>query len=181
MFALVRRAEILRRHLITTRCRQFSAHEEWLFKNYKDVHYCQFTGGDGGPGAMHFGRDCENAYMGPDGGNGGAGGAVWLRASPTVLNLIKMKSKYSGKPGGRGGTSNRDGANGQAVFVEVPVGTVVKNAQAGFESCTGGKIIVGESGRKIAVENLFVEKGPTKRAQKSWTNHFRTRTYRDRC
>jgi hypothetical protein len=59
--------------------RNYSAHELFLYDNYKDVHFCQFTGGLGGKGAMHFARDCQNAYMGPDGGNGGKGGNVWLR------------------------------------------------------------------------------------------------------
>ena len=102
--------------------RRFSRYEEFLFDNYRDVHYCRFTGGNGGSGAMHFGRDTQNAYMGPDGGNGGNGGNIWLRANRSIPNLIKLKDSYFGKSGGNGGKDNRHGRNGDSLIVEVPVG-----------------------------------------------------------
>jgi len=82
-----------RRFLSFSNILRYSAHEERLFQKYRDVHYCEFHGGDGGMGAMHFDRDCQNAYMGPDGGNGGVGGSVYLRDFGIKMVLIKVLKK----------------------------------------------------------------------------------------
>lgn len=67
--------------------------------------------------------------MGPTGGNGGRGGNIWLRASAKLSSLTHLKETYTAQDGRNGGTDHRYGRNGKDLEIEVPVGTLVKNAQ----------------------------------------------------
>src|SRR5829696_3786270 len=83
--------------------------------------------GHGGRGAMSFRREKFVPRGGPDGGDGGPGGSVYLVASSnlnTLLNLRFQKSFEAGR-GGHGEGANRTGKNGKDIELEVPVGTVV--------------------------------------------------------
>ena len=83
--------------------------------------------GDGGGGAVSFRREKFIEYGGPDGGDGGRGGDVWLEAVDGLNTLIDFRyaQHFKAKTGGHGMGRNRHGANGEDVVLRVPVGTEV--------------------------------------------------------
>ncbi|MEO0328067.1 MAG: GTPase ObgE [Pseudomonadota bacterium] len=83
--------------------------------------------GDGGAGAISFRREKYIAFGGPDGGNGGKGGDVWVEAVEGLNTLIdyRYKQHFKGKTGTHGMGRNRNGATGGDVVLKVPVGTQV--------------------------------------------------------
>jgi GTP-binding protein len=83
--------------------------------------------GRGGDGAISFRREKFVPKGGPDGGDGGAGGDVVLVADPDLRDLSRFRPNqwFKGGRGGSGGGSNRHGANGETVELDVPVGTQV--------------------------------------------------------
>ena len=83
--------------------------------------------GAGGRGAMSFRREKFVPRGGPDGGNGGAGGSVYLVASPHINTLVNFRfhPEHDAERGKHGSGANRTGANGQDLVLEVPVGTLV--------------------------------------------------------
>lgn len=85
--------------------------------------------GDGGAGAVSFRREAHVPRGGPDGGDGGTGGDVWLVSTTNVSSLLAFKDhphrKASSGVHGQGKAKN--GARGQDIEVEVPEGTIVKN------------------------------------------------------
>ncbi len=88
--------------------------------------------GSGGPGAAHFRREKYVPKGGPDGGNGGRGGHIILRGNKQLWTLLHLKYKKhviatNGKPGEGG---RRTGADGEDVILEVPLGTIAKNAES---------------------------------------------------
>ena len=120
-------------------------------ENFIDYVKLFFKSGAGGPGSKHFFRAKGVPKGGPDGGDGGKGGDVTLFANSQLWTLLHLKyTKHlhadDGQPG-QGG--NKTGADGTAVLVEVPVGTVIRNADTGE--------VVGEV--KVDGERLIVLKG----------------------
>ena len=89
--------------------------------------------GDGGDGAVAFHREKFVAAGGPDGGDGGRGGNIVFKATPKLSTLadFRYKRKYAAQRGenGRGGRCN--GKNGSDLVIEVPRGTVVREAESG--------------------------------------------------
>ena len=83
--------------------------------------------GDGGAGCVSFRREAHVAKGGPDGGDGGRGGDVWLVADPNQASLLGFRDHpFRRATDGQHGTSKRQhGAGGKDTFVHVPVGTVV--------------------------------------------------------
>ncbi len=83
--------------------------------------------GDGGAGCVSFRREAHVAKGGPDGGDGGRGGDVWLVADPNQASLLGFRDHpFRRATDGAHGTSKRQhGARGQDLMVSVPVGTVV--------------------------------------------------------
>lgn len=86
-------------------------------------------GGKGGEGIVSFRREKYVAKGGPDGGDGGKGGDVFLVATRETNSLSDNKRKYSYKApnGGSGGGNNRHGKNGEDLAVAVPVGTIISD------------------------------------------------------
>ena len=78
---------------------------------------------------MHLHREKFVAKGGPDGGDGGRGGHVIIRANPNLWTLysFKFKRHFDAGHGGDGGKSRSTGAQGKDVYIDVPLGTVVKN------------------------------------------------------
>jgi len=89
--------------------------------------------GDGGNGCVSFRREKYVPKGGPDGGDGGNGGFVFLRANPSVSTLIEFvnKRKFMAENGKHGMGKKMKGRNGKDLFIDVPVGTVVKDAVTG--------------------------------------------------
>jgi GTPase len=80
---------------------------------------------------MHFMRDKTTAKGGPDGGDGGRGGNIVLRGSKNIWTLLHLKyQRHIIARGGEPGRGNhKHGADGKDVFVEVPLGTVVRDSE----------------------------------------------------
>lgn len=89
--------------------------------------------GRGGDGAIHFRREKCVPRGGPDGGNGGDGGSVFIRASSRKRTLydVALQPLYQASPGGPGQSKKKCGAKGQDIVIEVPVGTQVSDAESG--------------------------------------------------
>jgi GTP-binding protein len=83
--------------------------------------------GDGGGGAVSFRREKFIEHGGPDGGDGGRGGAVWIEAVEGLNTLIdyRYQQHFKAKTGGHGMGRDRHGANSEDVVLKVPVGTQV--------------------------------------------------------
>lgn len=89
--------------------------------------------GDGGDGMSSFRREKFVEKGGPNGGNGGRGGDVVLRADKNLNTLIdfRYKRKYVAKAGGAGGTKNCTGVRADTVYIKVPMGTLVRDDATG--------------------------------------------------
>ena len=98
------------------------------FVDYVKVH---IASGNGGKGSTHLHREKFVAKGGPDGGDGGRGGHVIIRANPNLWTLVGFKHKQHFKAGhGEHGSKNRStGADGEDIYVDVPLGTVIKDAE----------------------------------------------------
>lgn len=85
------------------------------------------TAGNGGHGGMSFRREKYEPNGGPDGGNGGKGGDIILRADKNLRTLLpfKYKKKYKAQSGENGSSKRSTGKSGEDLFIDVPVGTVV--------------------------------------------------------
>ena len=86
--------------------------------------------GKGGAGSAHLHRDKFNRKGGPDGGDGGRGGHVILKGNEQMWTLLHLKYKkhFFACNGGNGGSSLKTGASGGDVIIEVPLGTVAREA-----------------------------------------------------
>ena len=91
-------------------------------------------GGKGGNGCMSFRRERYVPRGGPDGGEGGSGGSIVIRAVEGVNNLSAVSHRrfWHAERGKHGQGSNRHGKSGADVFIDVPPGTVVMDANQGF-------------------------------------------------
>ena len=93
--------------------------------------YC--ASGHGGAGSMHLHRAKYVPKGGPDGGDGGRGGHIILRANPQFWTLIHLKYRKHIKAddGEKGGAALCRGKTGEDIYLDVPIGTVAKNADTG--------------------------------------------------
>ena len=101
--------------------------------NFIDFVRIHCESGHGGAGSTHLLRAKYVPKGGPDGGDGGRGGHIVLRANPQFWTLIHLKYRKFVKAGDgeKGGAALRHGRNGEDIFLDVPVGTVVKDAETG--------------------------------------------------
>ena len=100
--------------------------------NFVDYVKLSLSSGKGGKGSIHLHREKFITKGGPDGGDGGRGGHVIIRANEHLWTLYSFKFKKHFKAGNGGdGCKNRiSGANGEDLFIDVPVGTVVRNTHS---------------------------------------------------
>lgn len=117
--------------------------------------------GNGGAGSMHLRREKYIPKGGPDGGDGGRGGHIILRANPQFWTLIHLKYRkhIMAEHGAAGSGQLRKGKNGEDIYLDVPLGTVAKDAETGeilFELVDAGeeKILV-KGGRGGLGNNYF--------------------------
>ncbi len=109
-------------------------------------------GGKGGDGAVAFHREKYVASGGPEGGDGGHGGSVILRVNDNLSTLLdfRYKRKYAAQSGANGQGRNMSGKRGENLIVEVPRGTVVRDAESGqiiVDMSTGEDFVLAKGGR----------------------------------
>ncbi|NRR91632.1 GTPase ObgE [Winogradskyella undariae] len=99
--------------------------------NFVDYVKMHVSSGNGGKGSSHLHREKYIAKGGPDGGDGGRGGHVILRGNSNLWTLIHLKFKRHFRAGhGSHGSSGRStGADGEDIYVDVPLGTVVRDSE----------------------------------------------------
>ncbi|SDG39598.1 GTP-binding protein [Dyadobacter soli] len=115
--------------------------------NFIDYVKINARSGNGGAGSLHFRREKHVEKGGPDGGDGGRGGHVILKGNTQLWTLLHLKytkhvKAFDGK-GGEGG--RRTGAIGKDIVLEVPLGTIAKNAETGeqlFEITEDGQEMI---------------------------------------
>lgn len=98
--------------------------------NFVDYIKIYAASGKGGRGSAHLRREKFVAKGGPDGGDGGRGGHVILKGNKNLWTLfhLKFKRHFKAEHGGNGGASRSTGANGEDIVVQVPLGTIIRNA-----------------------------------------------------
>ena len=98
--------------------------------NFVDYVKLNVESGNGGKGSIHLHREKFITKGGPDGGDGGRGGHIIIRANPNLWTLyhFKFKRHFSAGHGEHGSKNRSSGAQGQDTFMEVPFGTVFKNS-----------------------------------------------------
>ena len=101
---------------------------EGNFVDYVKIHV---SSGKGGKGSAHMRREKYIPMGGPDGGDGGRGGHVILKANKNLWTLyhIKFKRHFKAEQGGAGSKQTSTGADGADVYIEVPLGTVVRDTE----------------------------------------------------
>src|SRR5574344_9092 len=127
------------------------------FVDYVKLH---LTSGAGGSGSMHFRREKFVEKGGPDGGNGGKGGSVIMRGDHQQWTLINLKYRkhIAAENGGNGSGALCTGADAQDVILNVPLGTVAKNAETGKvigEITVDGEEVVILPGGRGGMGNTF--------------------------
>jgi GTP-binding protein len=135
---------------------------EGNFVDYVKIHA---SSGNGGKGSVHLHREKYITKGGPDGGDGGRGGHVIIRGNKNLWTLVSFKFKRHFKAGhGAHGSKNRSsGADGDDIYMDVPLGTIFKNSETNetiFEITEAGE------------EQILVEGGMGGRG--NW--HFKTST-----
>lgn len=113
----------------------------------------QIQSGKGGNGCVGFRREKHVPFGGPDGGNGGIGGSVYLIGDENVNTLLHFRGRrfYAAEDGHNGRGSQMDGKTGEDMVLKVPVGTLIFDASSGalLKDITehGQKEILAEGGR----------------------------------
>lgn len=98
-----------------------------------DEAVIEVVAGDGGNGCVSFRREKYVPRGGPDGGKGGDGGSVSVRANENVSTLmdVRYRKRFVAVSGEHGRCKNQYGLHGESVIIPVPVGTIIKNAETG--------------------------------------------------
>ena len=101
-----------------------------IVDNFVDYVKITVKSGSGGKGSTHLRREKYIPKGGPDGGDGGRGGHVIIRANPQLWTLFtfKFKKHFKAGNGGDGSGSRKSGPKGKDVIVEVPYGTIIKDS-----------------------------------------------------
>jgi GTP-binding protein len=126
-----------------------------MFVDEVDIHV---TAGDGGRGCLSFRREKRVPRGGPNGGDGGHGGSVYIVASPHLNTLVNYRfhPEFSADRGRHGEGSNRTGHDGEDLELAVPIGTLVyeKSGEAGGPmtliadlAAEGQRVLVAKGGR----------------------------------
>jgi GTP-binding protein len=125
-----------------------------VFVDEVDIHV---TAGDGGRGALSFRREKYVPRGGPDGGDGGAGGSVYIVATPRKNTLVDFRfhPEFEARRGGHGQGANKTGQTAEDLDIEVPIGTLVyeKHADTGEMDLVadlaeeGQRVLIARGGR----------------------------------
>ena len=129
--------------------------------------------GKGGNGCLSFRREKYVERGGPDGGNGGDGGSVYLVADEALNTLIdfRYQPSYQARNGHGGGSRNKTGAGGEDIYVKVPMGTTIVDEETqevlGDLNAEGQSLLVAEGGSRGMGNATF--KSSTNRAPRKTT------------
>ena len=128
---------------------------EGNFADYVKIHAAS---GKGGKGSVHLHREKFITKGGPDGGDGGRGGHVILRANKNLWTLINLKfnKHFKADHGGHGSKSRSTGKDGSDVYVDVPLGTIIRDVETNeilFEITSEGEEIILEEGGQGGLGN----------------------------
>lgn len=121
--------------------------------NFVDYVKLNVSSGNGGKGSVHLHREKYIQKGGPDGGDGGRGGHVILKGNESLWTLYnyKFKRHFKAEHGGHGSKSRSTGADGADVFMDVPLGTVIRDKETNeilFEITEHGEErIIAEGGK----------------------------------
>ncbi len=134
-------------------------------QNFVDYVKICCRSGAGGAGSAHLLRSRLTAKGGPDGGDGGRGGHIIVQGNKQLWTLLPLKYRKHviAGPGGHGRESLSTGANGKDILLEVPLGTVAKDAETGevlFEITQDGQRHILLSGGRGGLGNTHF-KSPT--------------------
>ncbi len=126
--------------------------------NFIDYVKISCRSGNGGAGSAHLHRDKFTRKGGPDGGDGGRGGHVYLKGNKQLWTLLHLKYKKHVKAGngGNGASSLKSGADGADVVLEVPLGTVARDADSNeflFEITSDGEQKILQQGGRGGLGN----------------------------
>ena len=104
-----------------------------ILENFLDKESLLIKSGDGGDGITSFIRYKGVSAGGPDGGDGGNGGSVYFIGDRHKTSLIdfRYKHKFVAENGAKGDTKNCHGKNGEDLYISVPLGTVISDAETG--------------------------------------------------
>ena len=127
-----------------------------MASNFVDYVKICCRSGAGGAGSVHFHRDKNTAKGGPDGGDGGLGGSIILKGNKQLWTLLHLKDRKHviAEPGENGSSSLKTGSDGKDVVLDVPLGTVARDAESGevmFEITEEGEervLVAGGRGGK---------------------------------
>ncbi len=121
--------------------------------NFVDYVKILCRSGKGGKGSMHLKHVKYNPNGGPDGGDGGKGGSIYLRGNHNYWTLLHLKYERHifAEHGGNGGRDKCHGTDGKDIYIDVPCGTVVYNAETGKYVCdvtyNGQEVLLLKGGR----------------------------------
>ena len=101
-----------------------------MFTDYAKI---TIKSGNGGDGAVTFRREKYVAAGGPDGGDGGRGGSIYFRVDPNANTLIDFRftKKFKAQDGENGSGGHKYGKSGEDLYINVPIGTIIKDAETG--------------------------------------------------
>ncbi len=101
---------------------------EGNFVDYIKIHAAS---GNGGKGSVHLHREKYITKGGPDGGDGGRGGHIIIRANKNMWTLfhLKFKKHFKAEHGGHGSKQRSTGKDGSDVYIDVPLGTIVRDSE----------------------------------------------------
>jgi GTPase len=153
-----------------------------MTSNFIDYIKICCRSGHGGAGSTHFRREKHVPLGGPDGGDGGRGGHIILKGNSNIWTLLHLRYKKhmyakDGRPGEGG---RRTGAEGEDIIIEVPLGTIVKDAETGEYITeitshdqtkilfTGGRGGLGNSHFKTAVNQAPRKAQPGEEGIEKW-------------
>lgn len=126
--------------------------------NFVDYVKICCRSGKGGAGSAHLHRDKHTATGGPDGGDGGRGGHIILKGNTQFWTLLHLKYRKHiiAEDGGAGGSGHKFGKQGKDEVLEVPLGTIARNAETGevlFEITEDGETKVLTAGGRGGLGN----------------------------
>jgi len=123
-----------------------------MASDFVDESQIHVKGGNGGAGAVSFRREAHVSKGGPDGGDGGRGGSVYLEATTNLASLLSFVDHPHRRAGdgGHGGSKKKHGRNGADLVVAVPVGTIVRHPNGDVLAdltSTGDRFMAAAGGR----------------------------------